>query len=74
MQADIARPYLTVSAAAAAKDAMAKLLYKKIFEAVVSIVNSALSPTRVTKNGFIGVLDIFGFEIFKNNLFSQASH
>ena len=56
---------------------MAKMLYQKVFHLVVAIVNTTLSPTcsqeAQDKAGFVGVLDIFGFEIFKKNRFSQAS-
>lgn len=70
---DIHRPYKTVAAAKAARDALAKMLYHDIFKLIVAVVNSALSPKRKipTDSKFIGVLDIFGFEIFTVNSFSQ---
>ena len=55
--------------------ALAKAVYGKLFDWLVGRVNQALLPEG-TKDGmpeglFIGILDIFGFEIFEHNSFEQ---
>lgn len=70
---DIYAEYETVREAKAAVDALAKQLYHDVFKFIVALTNNALLPRRAPPPGakFIGVLDIFGFEIFKVNSFSQ---
>ena len=51
------------------RDALAKYIYGKTFDTVVHRVNNALFRGKVGNN--IGVLDIFGFEVFKTNSFEQ---
>mmetsp|Transcript_18076 Transcript_18076/g.22259 ORF Transcript_18076/g.22259 Transcript_18076/m.22259 type:complete len:799 (-) Transcript_18076:2314-4710(-) len=55
------------------KHVLAKDLYSKIFDHLVTIVNRSLKPKRPIKknSNFIGVLDIFGFESFAINSFEQ---
>jgi myosin heavy subunit len=53
-----------------AADACAKAVYGKLFDWIVQRVNSAMVIPKGTIN-FIGVLDIFGFEIFETNSFEQ---
>ena len=48
--------------------ALAKSIYGKLFDWLVKHINSA---TAGKKGRFIGVLDIFGFEIFERNSFEQ---
>ena len=57
----------------AARDAMAKETYSRMFSWVVARLNNVLSAadTATVMTGNIGVLDIFGFEIFENNMFEQ---
>lgn len=61
--------------AAVARDTLAKAVYARNFEAIVGRVNSALSPhsthTLDRRELFIGLLDIFGSEIFFENGFEQ---
>ena len=62
--------HLTMEDAAFARDAIAKFTYKALFEWVLRTVNKSLGCG--TQNlPFIGVLDIFGFEAFQRNEFSQ---
>jgi myosin-1 len=52
------------------RDALAKELYSRLFDFVVKTVNRAMHKdlgTSVT----VGILDIYGFEIFDTNMFEQ---
>lgn len=70
------RPY-SVSEAVSVRDAFAKELYKRSFHAIVTKINSLVDVhtaggVSVTdKLRVIGMLDIFGFEIFESNSFEQ---
>lgn len=62
----------TVSEAAAARDAMAKALYGRLFDWMVNQINTLLSFNRPNSDILaIGLLDIFGFENFQHNSFEQ---
>lgn len=60
------------STAEAARDALAKHLYSKLFHFIVQMVNRNLMSGK-NEDGFIGVLDIYGFETFERNSFEQFS-
>ncbi|CAG8485432.1 14771_t:CDS:10 [Dentiscutata erythropus] len=62
-------PLNTVQASAV-RDALAKAIYNNLFEWIVERINSALR-SRTTASYVIGVLDIYGFEIFEENSFEQ---
>ena len=62
---------LSPEQAAAQRDALAKFVYSQVFESVVRAVNSTLHRGKVTAGCNIGVLDIFGFEVFAVNSFEQ---
>jgi hypothetical protein len=51
-----------------AADAVAKAIYDKLFNWLVRRINASVNGD---KGSFIGVLDIFGFEIFDHNGFEQ---
>ncbi|CAL9690955.1 unnamed protein product [Knipowitschia caucasica] len=58
------------------RDAFAKALYERLFAWIVGRINSIIrvknyNPGVHGKNTVIGVLDIYGFEIFDNNSFEQ---
>jgi myosin-1 len=59
------------------RDAIAKTIYERIFDMIVERVNVMLDPNNNTLDleeiqlMSIGVLDIYGFEIFQNNGFEQ---
>jgi len=55
--------------ALATRDALAKSLYDRLFDWLIAKVNSAL-VTGKSRNS-IGVLDIYGFEVFDKNGFEQ---
>eukprot|EP01034_Spumella_vulgaris_P021600 gene21600-27638_t len=62
---------LTPVQASDARDAVAKAIYKRLFNWIVYTINLSIQvdPKQVRAN--IGVLDIFGFECFVNNSFEQ---
>ena len=51
-----------------AADALAKAIYNELFNWLVRRINASVEGSRGL---FIGVLDIFGFEIFEKNSFEQ---
>lgn len=53
-----------------ARDSMCKALYTKVFDWVVETINKSLRGDR-QPDVVIGVLDIYGFEIFQVNSFEQ---
>ncbi|XP_042566556.1 LOW QUALITY PROTEIN: unconventional myosin-Ig [Clupea harengus] len=58
------------------RDAFVKALYERLFGWIVSRINGVIevknyNPALHGKNTVIGVLDIYGFEIFDNNSFEQ---
>ncbi|RYG56025.1 hypothetical protein EON66_03880 [archaeon] len=61
---------LTSRQAAVARDALAKTTYERLFTWIISKSNASLT-SRSVSTGFIGILDIFGFEIFEHNSFEQ---
>ncbi|EGC30567.1 myosin IA heavy chain [Dictyostelium purpureum] len=52
-----------------ARDAFAKAIYSKLFDFIVRKINTSIEVKTIGK--VIGVLDIYGFEIFENNSFEQ---
>lgn len=52
------------------KFTMATQLYEICFKYIIDKINMILNPNSI-HNKFIGLLDIFGFEIFENNNFEQ---
>jgi len=55
--------------AIAARDGLAKAIYSRMFDWLVERLNVALKSQSPDYN--IGVLDIYGFEVFENNSFEQ---
>ncbi|KAJ7385321.1 Unconventional myosin-Ie [Desmophyllum pertusum] len=60
---------LNVEQACYTRDALAKALYTRLFDFLVQSVNKAMQKNVVELT--IGVLDIYGFEIFQKNGFEQ---
>jgi myosin-1 len=56
--------------AAAVRDALAKAVYFNLFDWIVARTNVSLAARGTVKNT-IGILDIYGFEIFEKNSFEQ---
>ncbi|GAV51421.1 hypothetical protein ZYGR_0AD06040 [Zygosaccharomyces rouxii] len=61
---------LTTVHATAVKDALAKALYNNLFDWIVDRVNQSLQAYPGAEKS-IGILDIYGFEIFEHNSFEQ---
>merc|ERR1711962_63963 len=66
----------TLNAAETSRESFSKAIYDRLFTWIVGHVNSAIDPAltesdRIQKNTVIGVLDIYGFEVFDNNSFEQ---
>lgn len=69
---DVVSTPLDVEQAQYARDALAKAIYDKHFSWLVSRLNSSLAPIeKDAKSSVIGILDIYGFEIFPKNSFEQ---
>ena len=56
--------------ATATRDALAKAIYNNLFDWIVERINRSLKA-RQTSSNTIGILDIYGFEIFEKNSFEQ---
>ncbi|KAK0387140.1 hypothetical protein NLU13_5453 [Sarocladium strictum] len=56
--------------ATATRDALAMAIYNVLFDWIVERINRSLKAKQVTSNS-IGILDIYGFEIFEKNSFEQ---
>eukprot|EP01133_Synstelium_polycarpum_P016755 gene16755-19921_t len=52
------------------RDALAKVVYERLFGFVLDRVNASIGSS-VPSESMIGVLDIYGFEVFENNCFEQ---
>uniref|UniRef100_A0A8C3ATH0 Osteoclast-stimulating factor 1 n=1 Tax=Cyclopterus lumpus TaxID=8103 RepID=A0A8C3ATH0_CYCLU len=60
---------LSTEQACFSRDALSKALYTRLFDFLVDCVNKAIQKDQEEFN--IGVLDIYGFEIFQRNGFEQ---
>ncbi|TQV96930.1 myosin-1 [Cordyceps javanica] len=56
--------------ATATRDALAMALYNNLFDWIVARINKSLKSQQATANA-VGILDIYGFEIFEKNSFEQ---
>lgn len=56
--------------ALAVRDALAKAIYFNLFDRIVNRVNKELKASGPVQNS-VGILDIYGFEIFEQNSFEQ---
>ncbi|KAB2625769.1 myosin-8, partial [Pyrus ussuriensis x Pyrus communis] len=61
---------LDPDSAAISRDALAKIVYSRLFDWLVNKINNSIGQDPDSKN-LIGVLDIYGFESFKTNSFEQ---
>ena len=76
MRGETMRIPLNLKKAKDSRDALTKALYGRMFNWLVERVNQSMAQGATSKGGGtsgqrIGILDIFGFEIFKKNTFEQ---
>lgn len=50
-----------------ARDALAKAIYDRLFTWIVEQLNTSLKAKDTSKITVMGILDIYGFEIFEKN-------
>lgn len=65
---------MNVEKADESRHGLSRLMYQRLFQEVVGMINETLVNPEVSKSSirrYIGILDIYGFEIFKNNSFEQ---
>ncbi|KAK7153709.1 hypothetical protein R3I94_007174 [Phoxinus phoxinus] len=62
---------LNVAQAYYARDALAKNLYSRLFSWLVNRINESIKAQTKKPKKVMGVLDIYGFEIFEDNSFEQ---
>ncbi|KAL0682146.1 hypothetical protein Bca4012_048993 [Brassica carinata] len=69
--ADCIAKKLTLRQATDMRDGIAKFIYESLFEWLVEQINIALEDGKSRTGRSISILDIYGFESFKNNSFEQ---
>ncbi|KAG2245357.1 hypothetical protein Bca52824_092781 [Brassica carinata] len=62
---------LTLRQATDMRDSLAKIIYASLFNWLVEQINTSLEVGKVRTGRSISILDIYGFESFKNNSFEQ---
>ncbi|XP_059435780.1 myosin-9 isoform X1 [Corylus avellana] len=67
---EIIKRSLDPQSAAVSRDGLAKTIYSRLFDWLVDKINVSIGQDPNSKS-LIGVLDIYGFESFKNNSFEQ---
>ena len=50
-----------------ARNALAKSVYERVFNWLVNRLNTSLHATEKGRKTLLGILDIYGFEIFDRN-------
>ncbi|KAK2710802.1 hypothetical protein QYM36_012099, partial [Artemia franciscana] len=68
---DVVTSPLTRDEALYARDALAKAIYGRLFDWLVRKLNESLTKAENQKTLVVGILDIYGFEIFEKNSFEQ---
>lgn len=62
---------LDLNQAASTRDSVVKTLYSNLFNWLVARINLSIQYKEEASSQFIGVVDIFGFEIFQENCLEQ---
>ncbi|KAF2362429.1 Myosin head motor domain, partial [Trinorchestia longiramus] len=68
---DVVCSPLSVELAQYCRDALAKATYERLFNWLVERLNASLRSTVKAKKTLLGILDIYGFEIFQKNGYEQ---
>ncbi|XP_026275378.2 unconventional myosin IC isoform X2 [Frankliniella occidentalis] len=68
---DVVTSPLSKELAMCARDALAKAIYDRLFSWLVGRLNRSLQPPSNQKSVVMGILDIYGFEVFQKNGFEQ---
>ncbi|XP_046992260.1 unconventional myosin IC isoform X1 [Schistocerca americana] len=68
---DVVTTPLNRETALYARDALAKAVYDRLFTWLVTRLNVSLKPDSEKTTKAMGILDIYGFEIFETNSFEQ---
>ncbi|XP_042890951.1 unconventional myosin IC-like [Penaeus japonicus] len=68
---DIVTSPLNPDQAGYARDALAKSVYERVFNWLVGRLNTSLAAKEIGRKTLLGILDIYGFEIFDRNGFEQ---
>ncbi|KAL3275737.1 hypothetical protein HHI36_020482 [Cryptolaemus montrouzieri] len=68
---DMVKTPLARDQATYARDALAKAVYDRLFSWLVQFINKSLKSQEFRKLMCMGILDIYGFEIFQKNSFEQ---
>lgn len=61
----------SVAGAVYARDALCKAIYSRLFSWLVQRINDSIKVKSEQKTKVMGVLDIYGFEVFETNRFEQ---
>ncbi|KAG2260378.1 hypothetical protein Bca52824_079672 [Brassica carinata] len=70
LEDSLCKRIMATQAATLSRDALAKVMYSRLFDWLVEKINSSIGQDPESKY-LIGVLDIYGFESFKTNSFEQ---
>lgn len=62
---------LSPSEAVYARNALSKAIYDRLFSWLVARINQSIKVRKRLRTKVIGVLDIYGFEVFQKNCFEQ---
>ncbi|RWS12427.1 unconventional myosin-Ib-like protein, partial [Dinothrombium tinctorium] len=62
---------LSASEANYARDALCKALYSRLFTWLINKLNESIRAKRVGKRRSVGILDVYGFEVFERNSYEQ---
>jgi len=62
---------LSAEQAVYARDALSKAMYERMFSWIIGKINTSLSANSKERKAVLGLLDIYGFEIFDTNSFEQ---
>ncbi|XP_076456187.1 unconventional myosin-Ia-like isoform X9 [Babylonia areolata] len=71
VKGDMVTTDLSVSESTYARDALCKAIYSRMFSWLVNRINDSIKVRGGQRTKVMGVLDIYGFEVFENNSFEQ---